>query len=116
MLPLPTIDEQVIYAKCLEIAKELGIDDEIQIIGASVTDLYKRSGLPISMFAEARQREKILDVMDEINDRYGDFTIYFAYLQPIKDRVAWNVASLGMHRELELIEPYEQEVNIPSLD
>jgi DNA polymerase-4 len=103
-LPLPTIDEQVIYAECLEIAQELGIEDEIRIIGASVSELSKRSGLPISMFTEARRREKLLDVMDKINDRWGDFTIYFAYLQPIKDRVSWNVASLGMHRELEISE------------
>ena len=115
-LPQPTIDEQVIYAKCLQIADELGVADEIKIIGMSVNDLYKRAGLTIAMFAVDRRREKLLDAMDTINDRWGDFTIYFAYLQPIKDRVAWNVASLGMHRELEPVDLFKDERIVPSFE
>ena len=112
-LPAPTIDEQVIYTKCLQIAQELGVGDEIKIIGVSINDLYKRAGLTISMFTVDRRREKLLDAMDKINNRWGDFTIYFAYLQPIKDRVAWNVASLGMHREIELDELLDPERRVP---
>jgi DNA polymerase-4 len=101
-LSFPISDEQEIYETCLSIAEELQVPESIRIIGVGVTKLYRREGMPLPLFRETRRRQELLNIMDKINGEWGDFTVYFAYLKPIKDRVSWKVASLGMHRDLDI--------------
>ena len=103
-LPLPTDDEDVVYKTCLAIARTLCVPPEIRIIGVSVGGLRRSAAMPVPLFPQARRRAQLLGAMDALNEEWGDFTVYFGELQPIKDRVSWNVASLGMHRELEVVE------------
>jgi hypothetical protein len=39
--------------------------------------------------------------MDRINDEFGEFSVYFGSLQPLRERVNWTVASITLHQEVE---------------
>jgi DNA polymerase-4 len=104
-LGAPTADEAVIYRTCLVIAEELRetgrLPGELQGIGVSVGRLCSRDGLPLSLFEGERRRERLTAVMDTINDEWGEFSVYFGSLQPLRERANWTVASLALHREVE---------------
>jgi DNA polymerase-4 len=99
-LSIPTADEEVIYQTCLAIAGELSVPEAIRMVAMSVSRLCRQAALPLPLFPAWKRREGALSAMDEINDEWGDFSIYFGSIQPVKDRVSWKIASLGMHREL----------------
>ncbi|MBI1744352.1 hypothetical protein HYR54_14985 [Candidatus Acetothermia bacterium] len=68
------------------------------------------------IFEVQRKREQLLLVMDKINKRYGKLTVHFGSFDKAADLVSWDVASLGMHRDLELIEIYEDVVSTQDLN
>jgi DNA polymerase-4 len=101
-LSIPTADEEIIYQTCLSIAGELDLPEEIRTIAIAVSRLCQSSGLPIPLFNPIKRRSEALEAMDDINNEWGDFTVYFGSIQPVKDKVSWKIASLGMHKEVEI--------------
>ncbi|MBI1744390.1 hypothetical protein HYR54_15175 [Candidatus Acetothermia bacterium] len=106
-LPVPTIDEKVIYDACLGLAAKFGTPSSVRKIGMGVNRFYCSKRMTQPIFEVQRKREQLLLVMDRINERYGKLTVHFGSFDGAADLVSWDVASLGMHRELELIEIYE---------
>jgi nucleotidyltransferase/DNA polymerase involved in DNA repair len=104
-LGAPTADEAVIYETCLGIAEELQqmgkLPGELEAIHVSVGRLCRREGLSLSLFEGERRRERLMAVMDLINDEYGEFSVYFGGLQAVRagERPDWTVASIALHRQ-----------------
>lgn len=73
-------DGQEICAFALKILRRL-YDSRygIRLLGVSVSDLIQ-DGVQLSLFSEEQRRERLLKVMDQINDRWGDFKITWARL------------------------------------
>lgn len=105
-LPVATDDEQVLFDTCLQIAAQLDrqqrLPDEIQYIGVSVSKLYDRDRQPLSLFAHGQARQRLIDAMDGINDRFGDLSVYFGGLHAGRRRLAVNAANRGMYRDIQI--------------
>jgi DNA polymerase-4 len=68
-----------IYAAVRGLIRELRLAQPIRLVGVSVSGLEKNhSQMPL--FEDERKRKFIADAMDEINDRYGDFTVTWGTL------------------------------------
>jgi hypothetical protein len=78
----------------------MGIAEELRAIHLSVGRLCRREGLSLSLFEGERRRERLMAVMDLINDEYGEFSVYFGGLQAVRERPDWTVASIALHREV----------------
>jgi DNA polymerase IV len=48
---------------------------EIRMIGVSVSSLKEKTPQNLTLLEEVIRQEKIVSIMDKINDRYGDFTL-----------------------------------------
>lgn len=69
-----TDDTHVIYQSVIDILNSLRLRDKIRLLGVSLSTLT-RDPLQLSLFKESRRRKSLLQTMDRINDRYGDFTL-----------------------------------------
>jgi len=68
-----------IYAAVRGILRELRLAQPVRLVGVSISSLEKNfSQMPL--FDDERKRKFIADAMDEINDRYGDFTVTWGTL------------------------------------
>jgi DNA polymerase IV len=68
-----------IYAAVREILQDIPLALPVRLVGVSVSSLEKNfSQLPL--FSVDRNRRFIAEAMDEINDRYGDFTVTWGTL------------------------------------
>ncbi len=68
-----------IYAAARELLGEIQLAQPLRLIGVSVSGLEKgASQLPL--FDSERKKQYITDAMDDINDRYGDFTVTWGTL------------------------------------
>ncbi|HEX9021768.1 MAG TPA: DNA polymerase IV [Nitrospirota bacterium] len=68
-----------IYAAAVNILREISLSQPIRLVGVSVSCL-ERNETQIPLFEEERRRKFIAEAMDEINDRYGDFTVTWGTL------------------------------------
>jgi DNA polymerase-4 len=68
-----------IYAAATRILRELNLTQAIRLVGVSVSCL-ERNMEQVPLFAEERKRKFIAEAMDEINDRYGGFTVTWGTL------------------------------------
>jgi DNA polymerase-4 len=71
-------DGYIIYQAGVEILKTLRIQMAIRLVGISVSQLIESDQLPL--FPEERKRMNLQQAMDQINDRYGEFTLSRASL------------------------------------
>ena len=73
-------DGQEISAHSLKILARL-YDQRygVRLLGVSVSNLIQ-DGIQLSLFSEEQRRERLLKVMDQINDRWGNFKITWARL------------------------------------
>lgn len=69
-----TNDTHVIYHSVMDIIKGLRLRDRIRLLGVSLSTLVK-DPLQIPLFEETKRRKSLVQTMDRINDRYGDFTL-----------------------------------------
>ena len=68
-----------IYAAAARILRELNLMQAVRLVGVSVSSL-ERNMEQMPLFAEERKRKFIAEAMDEINDRYGSFTVTWGTL------------------------------------
>ncbi|MFQ5964039.1 MAG: DNA polymerase IV [Candidatus Scalinduaceae bacterium] len=79
-----TINEYVndgfdIYLVALDILRLIRLKNAVRLLGVSVSNLVKDYG-QISLFKKERDRRCVVQAMDRINDRYGEFSIVQARL------------------------------------
>jgi DNA polymerase-4 len=68
-----------IYAAASGILHELRLDQAVRLVGVSVSGL-ERDMAQMPLFIDERKRTFIAEAMDEINDRYGGFTVTWGTL------------------------------------
>ncbi len=67
-----------IYQAALGILNSLRLRQAVRLLGISLTNLARSSQL--SLFAEDEKNNELVDAMDMINDRYGEFTVTYGSL------------------------------------
>ena len=68
-----------IYTAAAGIMRELPLRQAVRLVGVSVSSL-ERNVEQMPLFADERKRKFIAHAMDEINDRYGHFTVTWGTL------------------------------------
>ena len=68
-----------IYAAAAALLREIPLEQPVRLVGVSVSSL-ERNVEQMPLFAEERKRKFIAEAMDEINDRYGSFTVTWGTL------------------------------------
>lgn len=81
----PTNDGNQIYRICEKVREKMVPISTPTMLGVRVSNLSKKSDHPRKIFPRHRQREKLLEVMDSINEEYGKRTIRFASQLPAED-------------------------------
>ena len=76
-LAKPTSDTRVVYNAALAVWKEMNIKGPVRLLGVGLTDIRKGAH-QLGLFEADKKREKLLDILDTINDRYGPFTMSWA--------------------------------------
>lgn len=71
-------DGSMIYSACLEIKCRLGFPLTPTLVGVKVSNFKKSDALTRPIFPERRERKKLLEVIDAVNEEYGQDTLYFA--------------------------------------
>jgi len=68
-----------IYAAAMNILREVRLLQPIRLVGVSVSSL-ELNMVQMPLFEDERKRKFTAEAMDEINDRYGDFTVTWGTL------------------------------------
>jgi len=68
-----------IYAAAVNILREVRLEQPIRLVGVSVSGL-ERGLTQMPLFEDERKKKFIAEAMDDINDRYGDFTVTWGTL------------------------------------
>ena len=102
-LPVPTNDGEIIFKTCLKISELVEIPETVRAVGVSVSNLKRLENLPRPLFAQGQRRERLLRVLDEINDEYGEMTLFRAILLTTKKKgMRPHVGKFGRTREIPL--------------
>ncbi len=68
-----------IYRAAVAILDTLVLTQPVRLLGVRISNLrYESNQLPL--FPEERKKALMANAMDEVNDRYGDFTVTFGSL------------------------------------
>jgi DNA polymerase IV len=68
-----------IYSSARELLRGLRLALPVRLVGVSVSGLEKNAS-QMPLFDDERHRKFIAEAMDDINDRYGDFTVTWGTL------------------------------------
>ncbi|MGE5751119.1 MAG: DNA polymerase IV, partial [Nitrospirota bacterium] len=68
-----------IYAEAKGMLRENKLMQQVRLVGVSVSSL-ERKMVEIPLFVDERKRKSVAEAMDEINDRYGEFTVTWGTL------------------------------------
>ncbi len=68
-----------VYAAARSLLHAQRLDQPLRLVGVSVSGLT-RNFVQMPLFADERKRGFIVDAMDDINDRYGEFTVTWGTL------------------------------------
>jgi DNA polymerase IV len=68
-----------IYSSAREILRGLRLDLPVRLVGVSVSGLEKNAS-QMFLFENERKRKFLADAMDDLNDRFGDFTVTWGTL------------------------------------
>jgi DNA polymerase-4 len=68
-----------IYAAVVGLLRELPLRQAVRLVGVSMSGL-ERNAVQMPLFTEERKRGFIAEAMDDINDRYGHFTVTWGTL------------------------------------
>jgi DNA polymerase-4 len=71
-----------IYRVALGIMEGLAWEGGIRMVGVSVSSLI-RAVRQLSLFESERRRDRLIQALDAVNDRYGEFTVARAYLMEV---------------------------------
>ena len=72
-----TSDTHVIYRSALLILDTIRLRDRIRLLGVRLSYLEKENG-QMSLFDETRRRRALLEAVDKVNDRFGEYNITWA--------------------------------------
>ena len=71
-----------IYRDALNILSSLRLRDSVRLIGVSLSHLIREQEDQLALFSDGAKAKSMLRAVDEINDKYGDFTVTWAsYLE-----------------------------------
>jgi DNA polymerase-4 len=68
-----------IYAAVLRILDGLTLEQPVRLLGISLSSLC-RQGAQLPLFAGERRSRRLTEALDEVNDRFGEFTVMAASL------------------------------------
>jgi len=68
-----------VYAAARGILQDIRLDQPIRLVGVSVSGLTKHMA-QMPLFEDERKRTFVAEAMDDINDRYGEFTVTWGTL------------------------------------
>lgn len=66
-----------IYKNAISILNNIRLRDSVRLLGVSLSDLIRESN-QMQLFEDRRKEKALLQAMDSINDRYGDFKLIWA--------------------------------------
>lgn len=69
-----TNDTHAIYKEALKILNDIRLKDKVRLLGVSLSNLL-HDPHQLSLIAEERKRKSILQAMDSVNDKYGEFKL-----------------------------------------
>lgn len=79
-----TNDTHAIYHSTLSILNTIRLRDRIRLLGVRLSNLEKESG-QMALFDEIRRRRALLEAVDEVNDRFGEYHLAWAsYLKKLE--------------------------------
>jgi DNA polymerase-4 len=71
-----------IYHAVLRILSTIKLKDKIRLLGVSLSHLMKENKDQLTLFSDRAKERSLLQAVDTINDKYGDFTITWgSYLE-----------------------------------
>jgi len=74
-----------IYKTAVAILDTLELPQAVRLLGIKLTNLnYHTEQLPL--FEEERRKSQMVRAMDEVNDRFGDFTVTFGSLMTTEEK------------------------------
>jgi DNA polymerase-4 len=76
-LPSYTNDTHVIYRAALSILDTIRLRDRIRLLGVRLSHLEKENGQMV-LFDEMRRRRALLEAVDAVNDRFGEYNLTWA--------------------------------------
>jgi DNA polymerase-4 len=83
-LPFYTDDTHKIYCHILPVLYKIRLKNKVRLIGVRISNIIKDPG-QMSLFEETERRKSLLNAIDEVNNRYGDFKLtWAAYLRQIE--------------------------------
>jgi DNA polymerase IV len=68
-----------IYSAIRELLRDIRLEQTVRLVGVSVSGLA-RNVVQMPLFGEERKRTFVTEAMDDINDRFGEFTITWGTL------------------------------------
>lgn len=99
-LSSPTNDTHRIYRTALDILRTIRLREAVRLLGVSLSHVTDDPG-QMFILKECQRRRDLLEVMDSINDRYGEFTLSWASYSALDKEAgvispAWRPS--GVHR------------------
>ena len=94
-------DTHIIYKSAADILGRVRLKDKIRLIGVCLSDITADEPHQPSLFENERRRKELLNIMDAVNDRFGDFKLTWAsYIMQEKDAgvisPAWRPAGVRL--------------------
>lgn len=71
-------DTHIIYKSAADMLGKIRLKDKIRLIGVCLSNITMDEPHQPSLFEDERRRKELLNIMDAINDRYGDFKLTWA--------------------------------------
>lgn len=71
-------DTHIIYKSAVDILSRIRLKDRIRLIGVCLSNITMDEPHQPSLFEDERRRKELLNIMDAVNDRYGDFKLTWA--------------------------------------
>lgn len=89
----PFFSSKDFFKKAILLLRETSFEFPVGNIAVSVFNLVKTNSLQLEIFKDAEKKNKLTEALDDINERWGDFTIKPAVIlkskQSIIDRIAF---------------------------
>ncbi len=71
-------DTHIIYKSAADMLGKIRLKDKIRLIGVCLSNITIDEPQQPSLFEDERRRKKLLNIMDAVNDRFGDFKLTWA--------------------------------------
>jgi len=97
--PQEFFDSRDIYRKCVEIMRSCPEIKPVRILAESVFEISDIGMMQMSLLEDLTKKRKLIDAVDEINDRWGDFVVTPARMILAGDKVQDRI-SFGGVKEL----------------